>query len=164
MTQTEAGTGAKGRWRRRRVRALLPALLLVVIALTNRVVVARTDLSPWELGGFGMFSTTDAPRHRVLRVTGETAERATVVLDPGPGSREAIDELLVFPTEARSASLAQTLQRQQWRLGDGDEGDTAVPGPGDLRLERVEVVVGRILFDERAGEIVFDEIVRAPSP
>jgi hypothetical protein len=143
-----------------RVRALIPAALLLVVAMTNRVVVTQTDLSPWELGGFGMFSTNDAPQHRVLRLTAATEAGATVALEPGRNTREAIDELLVFPTEGRSNSLAESLRRRRWIV----EGDEAVVGGGGVRLNNVEVVVGRIAFDADTQEIVFEELVRGQAP
>jgi hypothetical protein len=53
-------------WRNRA--QLLPVLLLLCVALHQLRLVYTTDLSPWSGGGFGMFSTTDAPSDRHLYI------------------------------------------------------------------------------------------------
>ena len=46
----------------------MPVLLLALVA-ANQIRLARTGpLSPWKGGGFGMFSTTDSPASRQLRI------------------------------------------------------------------------------------------------
>ena len=57
----------------------IPVVLLAV-ALTQQVVVARTQLSPWKGAGFGMFATVDDPGYRHLRVELVT-EGAPIDLD-----------------------------------------------------------------------------------
>lgn len=42
----------------------IPVLLLTAVALTELYLAHNYGLSPWAGGGFGMFSTTDAPRRR----------------------------------------------------------------------------------------------------
>jgi hypothetical protein len=49
-------------------------LLLVAVAVGQMVVVARTPLSPWKLGGFGMYSGVDSVRARWIRLTLYTDE------------------------------------------------------------------------------------------
>jgi hypothetical protein len=52
-----------------RVRAQwLPVLILVCVALNQQRLAHTAHLSPWSGGGFGMFSTTDAPTDRHLHV------------------------------------------------------------------------------------------------
>lgn len=46
-------------------RWLVPGLL-VAVAVAQCVLVITRDLSPWKGGGFGMFSSTDAPSMRVV--------------------------------------------------------------------------------------------------
>ena len=145
----------------RRARVALPAVLLVGIAMTNRVVVAQTNLSPWDLGGFGMFSTIDAPANRVVRLTAETEQGPTVELIPGVEFAEAIDALQVFPTDGRATSLADDLRGERWEV-DGD--DEAEPAGDGVALGNVQVVIGRVTFDELAGELVFVELARGNAP
>ena len=45
----------------------LPVILLVVLASSQLYLVHTESLSPWAGGGFGMFSTPDAPRSRTVR-------------------------------------------------------------------------------------------------
>lgn len=68
--------------RRSRFLPFLPPLLLVVVAVAQFGLANTTFLSPWKLGGFGMFSTTDSPGFRVLRIQVETEGGAYIV----PGS------------------------------------------------------------------------------
>jgi hypothetical protein len=46
----------------------LPVFLLVLVALNQQRLAHTSDLSPWSGGGFGMFSTTDAPTDRHLHI------------------------------------------------------------------------------------------------
>lgn len=83
----------------------LPVILLTALALSQIYLVRTASLSPWAGGGFGMFSTPDAPRSRVVRA---------YVLTPGvrreveiPGSlRDAALRTAAMPTDSRLAALA----------------------------------------------------------
>ena len=48
--------------------ALLTVALFIALAASHWYLVSTWGLSPWLGGGFGMFSTTDAPSRRTLRV------------------------------------------------------------------------------------------------
>jgi len=52
----------------RSVLRYLPPVLLVVVALHQAILVETRELTPWLGGGFGMFSTTDGPGDRIVRV------------------------------------------------------------------------------------------------
>ncbi len=143
-----------------KIRVILPALLLLAVGIMNRVAVAQTNLSAWELGGFGMFSTTDSPGQRVVRLTAQTDSGATVVLLPGGEFAEAIDKLQVLPSDGRSTSLAVALRRDLWLVKDAE----AEPQVDGSTLTHVEVVVGRIVFDEDTSEMVFNTIAQGVAP
>src|SRR5262245_46384965 len=49
-------------------RALLPAALLLAVAVTQVVLARVADLSPWKGGGFGMFATNDGAAFRYVRL------------------------------------------------------------------------------------------------
>lgn len=72
--------------RRSRVLPFLPPLLLVAVALVQLGLAHTTSLSPWKMGGFGMFSTSDSPGFRVHRVKLETD--AGIYIVPGPVGSE----------------------------------------------------------------------------
>lgn len=63
MGMTEPGANNAARWL-----AWLPVALLIALAASHWYLVRTAGLSPWLGGGFGMFSTTDAPSNRALRV------------------------------------------------------------------------------------------------
>jgi len=83
----------------------LPVILLVVLALSQIYLARTVSLSPWAGGGFGMFSTPDAPRSRTVRA---------YVLTPGVKREIAIPDSLkdaalraaAIPTDLRLTALA----------------------------------------------------------
>ena len=93
------------------MRALLPPILLVVVALVQ-IGLAHTEyLSPWSGGGFGMFSSQDAGGNRHLHVfalyPGVRRE-----LELPEELRDEISRALVLPTAARLRALADRVAVQ----------------------------------------------------
>ena len=56
--------------------------LLVLVACVQLTLVRTSDLTAWKGGGFGMFSTYDAPTSRALRLVLLTEEGEAVVAFP----------------------------------------------------------------------------------
>lgn len=87
-------------------------ILLVVLALSQIYLVKTASLSPWAGGGFGMFSTPDAPRSRTVRA---------FVLTPGVRREVEIPDYLedaalraaALPTDSRLTALALGIARVQ---------------------------------------------------
>lgn len=135
--------------------ATLPALLLVVVAITQIALTRTLALSPWSGGGFGMFASTDSPARRHLHAW---------AVRPGLRSElEIPDELampvrraLALPVEARLEPLARALAQLEEELGDPDSApldsivlqvfrvhfDAATLAPDGELLSAVEVRVG----------------------
>ena len=86
----------------------LPVALLTVVA-ANQFWLARTQfLSPWSGGGFGMFSSTDAPDNRHLHVFVQNEGIRREVMIP----RDLKDKVLratTLPTTERLGTLAAKL-------------------------------------------------------
>ncbi len=101
--------------------------LLAAVALVQAGQTARLDLSPWKGGGFGMFSTVDAPKARFVRLYLETPGGEVPVPPPADLAR-SFRELQTLPTERRLARLATQLAAATW----------AVPDLPRVELERVE--------------------------
>lgn len=97
------------------------------MALVQAGQTARLDLSPWKGGGFGMFSTVDAPKARFLRLYLETAA-GEVPVPPPAGLARSFRAVQTLPTERRVARLATQLAAATW----------AVPDLPRVELERVE--------------------------
>jgi hypothetical protein len=84
----------------------LPVILLTALALSQIYLARTVSLSPWAGGGFGMFSTPDAPRNRAVRA---------YVLTPGVRREVKIPDHLsdaalragAMPTDARLTALAR---------------------------------------------------------
>ena len=102
-----------------------------------QVVAAKTGpLSPWLGGGFGMFSTTDAPSRRHLHA---------VALREGLREEIELPEALSlfvrkaksFPSEARLRALARELEAHLREEGD----------PHAAPLEAIAISVYRTRFD-----------------
>ena len=91
--------------------AYLAPALLAVVATAQFAIAHATPLSPWKLGGFGMFSTGDVPRSRVLRVRLQTETGAFVVPGPrGPLATRA------WPREDDLRAAARGAVCASWRL------------------------------------------------
>ena len=86
--------------RRDRRLAALPALLLAGVALGQIHLVRAEQLSPWQGGGFGMFSTTDTLATRDLRVYVRRGARAQELALPAELVDEA-ERARTLPTERR---------------------------------------------------------------
>jgi hypothetical protein len=61
-----------------RIAGWLPVLLLFAFVAHHLVRVRRDGLTPWKGGGFGMFSTTDTPWYRRVRIRATTADGNTI--------------------------------------------------------------------------------------
>jgi hypothetical protein len=93
--------------------ALIPSLLLVGIASAQIVAARSTLLTPWKGGGFGMFSTVDAPHARFVRIILETPDGEKRVPVPDTWREEAA-VLRAVPTQARADQLAGALVDETW--------------------------------------------------
>lgn len=56
-------------------------LLLICVALRQIVLVYTVGLTPWKGGGFGMFSSVDKARSRLILVEGITTEGKPIKID-----------------------------------------------------------------------------------
>jgi hypothetical protein len=101
--------------------------LLAAVAVVQSWQSERLDLSPWKGGGFGMFSTVDAPKARFLRLFLETPEGEVPVPPPASLAR-SLREVQTLPTARRLSRLVTQLAAATW----------AVPDLPRVELERVE--------------------------
>jgi hypothetical protein len=114
----------------------LPAWLLVLVA-TAQIVAAKTGpLSPWLGGGFGMFSTTDAPSRRHLHAVA-LREGLREELELPEELELAVRKAKSFPSERRLRALARELEAHVREFGD----------PHAAPLEAIAVSVYRTRFD-----------------
>jgi len=75
--------------------------------------VVFADLSAWKGGGFGMFSTVDAPHSRFLRVALITEDGETWIVTPPSWAKE-VRKIRTMPTARRIASLGRELIDSDW--------------------------------------------------
>lgn len=114
----------------------LPAWLLVLVAAAQ-VVAARTGpISPWLGGGFGMFSTTDAPSRRHLHAVA-LREGLREELELPEVLRLSVRKAKSFPSERRLRALARELEAHLRETGD----------PHAAPLEAITITVYRVRFD-----------------
>lgn len=90
-----------------------PCLLLCIVASLQIYLAFTRSLSPWKGGGFGMFSTVDAPRARFLRIYLVNEKQETPVLVPDEMRMMAL-EARTFPTDARLSNLAHKVVQGTW--------------------------------------------------
>lgn len=94
----------------------MPALALALVA-ANQIRLARTTpLSPWKGGGFGMFSTTDAPGSRRLKIVVHAIDGSRAVEVPARLVRLAA-RAVVLPDATRLERLARALARHERSAG-----------------------------------------------
>jgi hypothetical protein len=89
-----------------------PSLLLAVAGL-QMLLAGTASLSPWKGGGFGMFSTVDAPSARFLRVYLITGGREIPVLLPDQ-LRPLAAEIKTMPRARRLRDLACKVASGTW--------------------------------------------------
>lgn len=83
-------------------------ILLTVLALSQIYLVRTASLSPWAGGGFGMFSTPDAPRSRTVRAYVLTPGVRREILLPDRLSDAAL-RAAAMPTDSRFRALANRI-------------------------------------------------------
>jgi hypothetical protein len=96
---------------------LAPALLCV-IALTQTAVTAQQPLSPWKLGGFGMYSGVDSVAARWIRPVvvvgaGELPVSFDRLLEDRPDLVAASRAVRSWPDAGRLAAIAEALLEGQ---------------------------------------------------
>lgn len=91
---------------------LAPALLLTVAGIHSYFVEMKNQ-TPWEGGGFGMFSTMDKRQARFVRCTLITPERAVPVRTPAHLGTY-VERMRARPTELRARRLANFLADADW--------------------------------------------------
>lgn len=97
-------------------RALLPAALLVVVAVAQVTLVHTSHLSAWKGGGFGMFSTLDAAPFRRVRLFVEAPERAEEIVIP-PSLVDLATRTATLPTDTWMRRLARAAAEREHRQG-----------------------------------------------
>lgn len=140
--------------------ALIPVALLTIVALMQIGLVYTIGLTPWKVGGFGMFSSIDDWNTRRFEGVGVTTDGRTarLVIDP-PGFRvTATARIRSLPTEGRLVALADELLRRPW-TGAPAAGDTLTLTPaeqcpdGCLTLREIQLTPLRLSFNEGTGEV-----------
>lgn len=91
----------------------LPALLLVAVGANQLRLTRVENLSPWSGGGFGMFSTTDAPGNRHLHafVQNEGIRREIAVTTD---LQRQVRRATTLPTRTRLRALADELMLREY--------------------------------------------------
>lgn len=91
----------------------LSSVLLVGVAGWHSYQVETKGLTPWEGGGFGMFSTVDKREARFVRCYLITPEQEVLVRTP-PHLDTYVDRLRAMPTQKRAGHLAQFMAQSTW--------------------------------------------------
>jgi len=103
---------------------LAPALLLGVAGMHTYLVETKRQ-TPWEGGGFGMFSTMDKRQARFVRCVLVTPEQAVPVRTPAHLDTY-VERMRARPTTVRARRLAQFLADAEWVRSDPARVDTAI--------------------------------------
>src|SRR5258706_14430030 len=112
MAITEAERPRVGRTSNRSA-TVLPSVLLIGVAIVQMARAYTVHQSPWKGGGFGMFSTADAPEGRFLRCYLLVGKEEAPVLIPDPFKDLALLAKTV-PTETNLTRLSDRLAMSRW--------------------------------------------------
>ena len=93
---------------RQRLAAVLPVVLLSLVALNQIRIAHNSDMTAWKGGGFGMFSTLDRPRARQVRVHILGAGRDIPFSVP-PELRNLSESAKTRPTEKKLLRLGREI-------------------------------------------------------
>jgi hypothetical protein len=126
---------------------LAPAALVFGVAL-QRYNVEVHEQSPWIGGGFGMFSTIDAPGSRMVRAYVLTNEGPALIIEPRFSEPKQL--INTQPTERRLEVAARHLAAQEWRVFGEASYDELEPYLPDL-LQRY-LRYHRFRLDSQGGE------------
>jgi hypothetical protein len=97
-------------------RALLPAGLLLAVALTQVVLVRVGDLSPWKGGGFGMFATNDGGSFRYVRLFVDAPGRSEET-NVTASLEMAATRAQLFPSDRFMTRLGKAVGARELREG-----------------------------------------------
>jgi hypothetical protein len=136
--------------RRDRLLSLTAPAILLAIAGLQLYQVRVNELAPWKGGGFGMFSTVDGPRRRIVR--------AYLVDDEGdemplrvPKRLERLSwEVRSIPTPDRVSNLAQEIA--------AEFNQSAAKAGAMVRGRHVRVEVWRVSFDPKASRLAAEKV------
>lgn len=95
-------------------RALLPVVLLVVVAAVQVTLVVTAGMSPWKGGGFGMFSTTDDSGRRYVRIFVRAVGRSEEIAI-SRSLEDAARRAAVLPRDAELSRLARRVVAHERR-------------------------------------------------
>jgi hypothetical protein len=96
--------------------AILPAIVLIAVAVVQIALTRTVYLSPWKGGGFGMFSTTDDAGKRHVRIVVEATDRSEEI-EIAPSLADAADRAAVLPTDREMSRLARLVVARERRNG-----------------------------------------------
>ena len=96
--------------------AILPAIVLIAVAVAQIALTRTAWLSPWKGGGFGMFSTTDDAGKRHVRIVVEATDRSEEIA-VAPSLADAADRAAVLPTDREMSRLARLVVAREQRNG-----------------------------------------------
>ena len=152
---------------------LLPAGVLLLVALSQVVVASNTHLTPWRGGGFGMFSTLDNHDQRFLRVTATTAAGDELpidvhsLLEAGPLAEGALVHARARPTQHTLAAAVDAIANYDLAIKEGvalvseNREVAGLPRPNGEVLEDIALInvkVYRVWFD-RGNSVLLPELL-----
>ena len=138
-------------------------LLLIAVALGQATLARVAALTPWKGGGFGMFSTTDTPGARAVRVYLELDGRLTRAIVP-PRFSTLASSIRSAPTASRLGRLADSLATLEWSRDGAELPKPVAPSVApvssrgsersSIRVKAVRVEVWKYRFDHANSRLI----------
>lgn len=92
--------------------AIIPPLLLLLVAGIQIYLAKTANLTPWKGGGFGMFSTNDGNANRFLRIVVSGPQRSEELLLQG-NLEDLAARVQMFPGDNQLTELAKGILQDQ---------------------------------------------------
>ena len=141
-------------------------LLLIGIALRQIVLVYTVGLTPWKGGGFGMFSSVDKARSRLIVVRGITSTGQSIKIELNSANHIFSNSKLKF---LKTIPQTELLQELAYKLLDAQLRPTKKEGVYRLAkkkslssqvvyLQQVKVQVWNFQFDPQTHRIWYEPL------
>lgn len=135
---------------------LAPAVLVIGVVVQRYNVVVHAQ-SAWTGGGFGMFSTVDAPGTRMTRAYVLTDRGPALILEPPLPESERL--VYTQPTQERLDAAVRHLTRQEWHVFGAESYDEIEPYLPDYLQHYLQQEEARRDFLGEEAETLYPSMV-----
>ncbi len=132
------------------------SILILIVQIFN---MKKNNLSSWKGGGFGMFSSIDAPIHRSMKLTVLVENNKMLPIQIPRVLKNHANFILVFPSNENIFSFKKKIREMVWFERDGfllplheeilkNENIYSDP-PRPVSIKEIEIDFKKIFFESK---------------